>query len=190
MSSGHSPDPLYSVGMLCMHVCFAHYDSVYPSQPHINMTTNLGMPPFTSLDLPLSSIITYLHVGLGGHYYINYSQCNSHAASVKLSTTLKKLLAIDCYCYTKLFMTILHFRYHLISYITQHICKELCYSIMLIKYQANSCNPIQQTIIFKYVLIEQSAICAYCMALYYSNRVLIYYKYFRSYWIILTVTCQ
>ena len=40
-------------------------------------------------------------------------------------------------------------------------CKELCYSIMLIKYQASSHKSIQQRIIFlrvhQYVLIEQSA---------------------------------
>ena len=42
-------------------------------------------------------------------------------------------------------------------------CKELCYSIMLIKHQANSRKSIQQTILFlrdhKYLLIEQSAEC-------------------------------
>ena len=39
--------------------------------------------------------------------------------------------------------------------------KELCYSIMLIKYQANSCKSIQQTFIAlrvrQYTLIEHSA---------------------------------
>ena len=47
-------------------------------------------------------------------------------------------------------------------------CKELYYSIMLIKCQANGHKPIQQTFILlrvhQYALIEQSIICAYCMA--------------------------
>ena len=42
-------------------------------------------------------------------------------------------------------------------------CKELCYSIMLIKYKASSRKSIQQTFLFlrvhQYPLIEQSAKC-------------------------------
>ena len=50
-----------------------------------------------------------------------------------------------------------------IIYVAQ--CKELYYNIILIKYQANSHQPIQQTFIFlrvhQYALIKQSAIYIY-----------------------------
>ena len=53
-----------------------------------------------------------------------------------------------------------------IIYVAQY--KELYYSIMLIKCQANSHKPIQQTFILlrvhPYALIEKSPICPYSMA--------------------------
>ena len=49
-------------------------------------------------------------------------------------------------------------------------CKELYYSIMLIKCQANSHKPIQQTFILlkvhQYALVEKSAIAIYMCILY------------------------
>ena len=68
--------------------------------------------------------------------------------------------------------------------------------IMPIKYQINSCKPIQQSFIFLLdcpLICSNRALTSTCILawhdlLYYSNRVLIYCKYVRSYWIILRVT--
>ena len=50
---GMPPDPL-SIGMLHMPMCFTHYDSAYPSCPHINNDDTAGCTPlFKSLDPPL-----------------------------------------------------------------------------------------------------------------------------------------
>ena len=43
-----------SIGMLCMLMCFTHYDSAYLSYPHINNADTSGYTPlFKSLNLPL-----------------------------------------------------------------------------------------------------------------------------------------
>ena len=51
-----------SIGMLCVPVCFAHYDSPYPSYPHINNGDTFVCPPlFKSLDPPLPYTSVYMY---------------------------------------------------------------------------------------------------------------------------------
>ena len=46
LPGGNAPRPP-SIGMLCMPVCFAHYESAYPGYPHINNADTSGCaPPF------------------------------------------------------------------------------------------------------------------------------------------------
>ena len=54
LGGGMPPDPL-SVGMLCMPVCFAHYEYKYANYPYINNDDRSSSAPplFKSLDPPL-----------------------------------------------------------------------------------------------------------------------------------------